>query len=214
MDETTRESIGFGCSHARKLREIAGGPIMKIWNIYFSIAALVIAGVVAGTVAAQDGNSIIEYYTQPSDGSDAARYVAPHPVPANVGISYYTYQPLMPQEFLYRHSRTYWTAGSNSPDACGDSNGGALTRTSIRWQSTGYHMGNLPSCGKAFERCRYKWATRRYNASQQNGGGQCVTGDGGNSGCVNGGSSTTGFTMSDTIVATPSNDNNRFVSGR
>ena len=178
---------------------------MKIRNIYFSIAALVIAGVVTGTIVAQDANSIIERFTQPIDGSDAAKFVAPHPVPANVGTSHYTYRPLMPQEFLYRHSRNYWTAGS-------DSNGGALTRTSIHWQTTGYHMGNLPFSGKAFERCRYKWVTRRYNASQRNGGGQCVTGESVKSECANGDSSTTGFNISDTIVANPANNVNRFVT--
>jgi hypothetical protein len=34
-------------------------------------------------------------------------YVAPRPVPANVGHTYITYQPLMPHEFMYKHHRTY-----------------------------------------------------------------------------------------------------------
>lgn len=40
-------------------------------------------------------------------GAPAQLYIAPYPVPPFVGHTYYTYQPLMPHEFLYRHYRTY-----------------------------------------------------------------------------------------------------------
>ena len=40
-------------------------------------------------------------------GVPAAMYVAPLPVPQFVGHAYYTYQPLMPHEFMYKHYRTY-----------------------------------------------------------------------------------------------------------
>ena len=34
-------------------------------------------------------------------------YIAPRPVPAFVGHTYYTYQPLMPHEFMYPHWKSY-----------------------------------------------------------------------------------------------------------
>lgn len=40
-------------------------------------------------------------------GVPAQLYIAPRPVPALVGHTYYTYQPFMPHEFTYPHSRTY-----------------------------------------------------------------------------------------------------------
>jgi hypothetical protein len=40
-------------------------------------------------------------------GAPAQMYLAPRPVPQLVGHTYYTYQPLMPHEFLYPHYRTY-----------------------------------------------------------------------------------------------------------
>ncbi len=44
------------------------------------------------------------YYTQGNcNGTNAQMYLAPVPVPPNVGHTYYTYQPFMPQEMLYWH---------------------------------------------------------------------------------------------------------------
>jgi len=48
------------------------------------------------------------YYAWPSCTDIGAQlYISPRPVPANVGHTYITYQPLMPHEFLYTHHRTY-----------------------------------------------------------------------------------------------------------
>ncbi len=48
------------------------------------------------------------YYVDPTCSTVSAQmYMAPRPVPALVGHTYYTYQPLMPHEFLYPHHRTY-----------------------------------------------------------------------------------------------------------
>ncbi len=54
----------------------------------------------------------------------AQLYVSPLPVPPHVGHTYITYQPLLPQEFLYQHHRTYWR--SHGPH-------GSLTKTSVSW---------------------------------------------------------------------------------
>jgi hypothetical protein len=49
------------------------------------------------------------YYVPPDQtgGAGAALYVSPRPVPATVGHTWVTYQPLMPHEFLYTHDRMY-----------------------------------------------------------------------------------------------------------
>lgn len=44
-------------------------------------------------------------YTQgPANGVNAQMYVAPQPVPPSVGHTFYTYQPFMPHEMLYKHT--------------------------------------------------------------------------------------------------------------
>ncbi len=57
-------------------------------------------------------------------GAPAALYIAPRPIPAVVGHTYYTYQPLMPHEMLYPHYRTYrqWY-----------DDGRGVTRTKVAW---------------------------------------------------------------------------------
>jgi hypothetical protein len=48
------------------------------------------------------------YYAWPAcSGLGSELYVSPRPVPPHVGLTYITYQPLMPHEFLYEHQRTY-----------------------------------------------------------------------------------------------------------
>ena len=59
-------------------------------------------------------------------GVPAPLYVAPYPVPQVVGQSYYTYQPLMPHEFMYPHARTYHKFYDN---------GRGLDRTKVVWYS-------------------------------------------------------------------------------
>lgn len=57
-------------------------------------------------------------------GVSAGLYPAPGPVPAFVGHTYYTYEPLYPHEMLYPHHRTYHRYYDG---------GRGLTRTSVRW---------------------------------------------------------------------------------
>jgi hypothetical protein len=66
------------------------------------------------------------YYVPPGPyGEAGARlYVAPLPTPPLVGHTYYTYPPLMPHEFLYKHHRRYLR---HNP-------GGGWTRTLVWWQ--------------------------------------------------------------------------------
>lgn len=57
-------------------------------------------------------------------GLGAGIYPAPLQVPAHVGHTYFTYQPFMPHEMLYKHHRTYHRYYNE---------GRGLTRTSVRW---------------------------------------------------------------------------------
>ena len=136
------------------------------------IMSVALAALFCGAVAsaqAQDGqtplaaNLFYNYYTQGAANQvNAQMYLAPRPVPAYVGHSYYTYQPLMPHEHMYTHSRNYykWYAGPealySSPcggrcgGTCGScmaagGGGGALNKTSVRWYSGCNHVGPLLS---------------------------------------------------------------------
>jgi hypothetical protein len=76
-------------------------------------------------------------------GVPATLYVAPYPVPQFVGHTYYTYQPLMPHEFMYPHYRKY----RNYYDE-----GRGIDRTKVQWYSNPvatvlkdvYHVVKLP----------------------------------------------------------------------
>ncbi|MCA9178851.1 MAG: hypothetical protein KDB14_30520 [Planctomycetales bacterium] len=69
------------------------------------------------------------------DGVAAQLYLAPHPVPAYVGHTFYTYQPLMPHEMLYTHGRRYHRYYDE---------GRGLNRTSVMWtKSPGYMARNI-----------------------------------------------------------------------
>jgi hypothetical protein len=57
-------------------------------------------------------------------GTPAQLYLAPRPVPAYVGHTYFTYQPFMPHEQLYQHHRTYYRYYNG---------GRGLTRTYVSW---------------------------------------------------------------------------------
>ena len=64
------------------------------------------------------------YYAPNNNGSTAAALPAPYPTPSVVGHTYYTYQPLMPNEFLYTHRRSYHQYYNN---------GMGLNRTRVHW---------------------------------------------------------------------------------
>ncbi len=66
------------------------------------------------------------YYVPPTGpvSVGAELYPSPRPVPPLVGHTYVTYEPLMPHEFLYRHSRTYWRYNP----------GAGWTRARVSWR--------------------------------------------------------------------------------
>lgn len=76
------------------------------------------------------------FWVAPTCGGVGAQlYLAPHPIPANVGHTFITYQPLMPHEWLYPHSRTYHRYYDE---------GRGINRTRVNWtKSPQYRAANL-----------------------------------------------------------------------
>jgi len=56
-------------------------------------------------------------------GVPAQLYLCPRPTPPLVGHTWFTYQPLMPHEFLYPHCRTYLRKNAE----------GGWTKTKVSW---------------------------------------------------------------------------------
>lgn len=79
------------------------------WNHLFGIHTLAIQA--ASYRVSRPGDLFYNFYVGPSPragGTAAELYPAPLPAPPLVGYTYITYQPMMPHEMLYRHSRTYY----------------------------------------------------------------------------------------------------------
>ena len=77
-------------------------------------------------------------------GTATAMYISPRPVPPNVGHTYTTYQPFMPHEYLYRHTRSHY---AYEP-------GAGWSRAKIRYRTHGLWLdhwwwsvkGDCPHC--------------------------------------------------------------------
>ena len=73
------------------------------------------------------------YYTQGyANRANAQMYLSPHPVPPNVGHTFYTYQPLYPHHYLYAHKDTY----HNYYD-----NGRGMNRTRVNYSTSPVRTG-------------------------------------------------------------------------
>ncbi len=104
--------------------------MVKLMRIALVAAAVTAVWSLSGNEAsAQNGfirnNGLFaQYYVPPGpSGVSAPLYPAPRPTPPFVGHTWITYEPLYPQEFLYRHSRTYYTINP----------GAGVTRTHVHW---------------------------------------------------------------------------------
>lgn len=135
-------------------------------NFLCATAMLAVWSVSAASVSAQFGsgnspnNLFSQYYTQPGASlTQAGMYPAPHWVPSYVGHSYNTYQPLMPHEMMYQHSRNYYNYYNT-----GGYYGGAdaLNKTTVRWQSGSNHMGPLPFTGNLVQMAKWRHYSNRY----------------------------------------------------
>lgn len=123
-----------------------------------------------------------QYTTQGAGDASAAMYPAPHYSPMLGAQSYYTYQPLMPHEMMYQHSRNYY----NYYNTGGFYGGNALNKTSVRWQAGNNHMGPLPF-STGLSGLSYRVNSRRYCIGDDcNGGGRTRRIGHGGFGCLNG----------------------------
>ena len=119
-----------------------------IQKFFVAICCVAVLSVAAESINAQTGqgnlpNPVFSQYTTQGSASSAtaAMYPAPHPVPYNVGMTNYTYQPLMPHEMMYVHSRNYYNYYNDSSFYGG---GGSLNKTSVRWQNGASGVAPLP----------------------------------------------------------------------
>ena len=108
-----------------------------------------------------------QYTTQGAGSASAALYPAPHWSPILGGESYYTYQPLMPHEMMYQHSRNYY----NYYDGGYKGGGQGLVKTSVRWQAGNNFMGPLPF-STGISGALYRVKSRRYNIPSGGTGGK------------------------------------------
>lgn len=152
---------------------------MKGWIVAATLATIFTS---VGAVMAQDAgaywngthdpNLMQQYYTQgAANSATAALYPSPRPVPYRVGYSFNTYQPLLPHEMMWQHSRNYYNYYGNPGSfygdpcqggGCGNVGGGALNKTTVVWQSGCNHMGPLPFSMQPFARAHYNLASRYY----------------------------------------------------
>ncbi len=163
-----------------------------------TVATLAVALMMAASATAQaqfpQGNSpnplFSQYTTQGAGMSSAAMYPAPHPVPNLGAQAYYTYQPLMPHEMMYQHSRNYYNYYNTGGYYGG---GNALNKTSVRWQAGNNHMGPLPF-STGLQGIGYRFNSRRYciGGNCGSGGGRVLRGHFGGFGCTDGSCGTAG----------------------
>ena len=148
-----------------------------IQKVFVAILCVVAFSYVTESSFAQIGqgnlpNPLFSQYTTQGSASTATAgmYPAPHPVPSNVGATYYTYQPLMPHEMMYTHSRNYFNYYNDSSYYGG---GGSLNITSVRWQNGNSGVAPFPFSGSRIQGLHYKLASKAYCV-----GGNCSGGGG------------------------------------
>lgn len=119
-------------------------------SIRVTALALVAAGFAAASVAstarAEEGlwkrhisyqnkqDLFYNYYEGPDpSGTTTAMYISPRPVPAHVGHTYTTYQPYMPHEYMYKHTRSHYA------HACG----AGWSRSKVRYCTGGLRLDHI-----------------------------------------------------------------------
>ena len=144
---------------------------MKIRTVVIAVVAAVCFGFLTEATHGQGplpNNLFAQYTTQGNANlSNAGMYPAPHWVPRQMGHTYYTYQPLMPHEMMYAHSRNYYNyyapADRFYANKYGHHRGGAgLTKTQVVWQNGCSHMAPLPGNMRPFAAIHYKLAAHKY----------------------------------------------------
>ena len=74
------------------------------------------------------------FYEGPDpSGTTTAMYISPRPVPAHVGHTYTTYQPYMPHEYMYKHTRSHY---AHAP-------GAGWSRAKVRYCTDGLRLDHI-----------------------------------------------------------------------
>jgi len=133
-----------------------------IHKFFIAIACLIAVSLLGETSFAQHSegnlaNPIFSQFTTQGGASSATAgaYPAPHPVPQNVGATYYTYQPLMPHEHMHVHSRNYFNYYNDS---------------SYPWQNGNSGQAPFGLSNQWAQKLQYKFAERAYGINGCPGG--------------------------------------------
>lgn len=148
-------------------------------KLFVAAAFVACTALLAAPASAQFGqgnssNNLFSQYVTP-DGPNtttAGMYPAPHYSPMLGAQAYYTYQPLMPHEMMYQHSRNYYNYYNTGGYFGGNCANDSVNITKVRWQSGINHMAPLrfstPCAGIA-----YKFQKKRYRLDQNCDSGSC-----------------------------------------
>jgi len=107
--------------------------VIGVWNFCQESSAA--GGHHKRTISYQNKNDLFyNAYVGPNPSGTAAQmYVSPQPVPAHVGHTYITSQPLMPHEYMYHHSRSHYVYN----------HGAGWTRAKIRYKTSGLRLQDV-----------------------------------------------------------------------
>jgi hypothetical protein len=111
--------MNSSCSHKKTRGAVGLAAVLLV------LALLPVTASAAGIRRSTPDDLFYNYYVPPvGPGSVGTQlYVCPRPTPPMVGHTYVTYQPLMPHEFMYKHSRHYTTVHPDTHN----------TRTTVHW---------------------------------------------------------------------------------
>ena len=107
--------------------------VAACWQM--SEEAQAVEGLWKRTISYQSKNDLFANYQvgpHPS-GTAAQMYISPQPVPPNVGHTYTTYQPWMPHEYTYKHTRSHYAY----------QRGSGWTRSKIRYRTFGLRWQDI-----------------------------------------------------------------------
>lgn len=118
-----------------KIRTIAMTLTVAISAIALAVPASATEGLYKRTISYQSKQDLFyNYYEGPDpSGTTAALYVSPRPVPVHVGHTYTSYQPFMPHEYMYRHTRSHYAYNP----------GAGWTRAKVRYRTGGLRLDHM-----------------------------------------------------------------------
>lgn len=135
-----------------------------------STAIAAVMCLAAATVSAQNTethlpNDMFSQYSTANGPSTttAGIYPAPHYSPSLGAQSYYTYQPLMPHEMMYAHSRNYFNYYNTNQCGLPDS----VNKTSVRWISGTNHIAPIRQ-SHCLSNLTYRLQAHKYGLSDGN----------------------------------------------